>query len=515
MDRAAKKYLGIELGSTRIKAVLINETFAPLVSGAHDWENRFAGGYWTYSLGDVWAGIQTAYKELAAEYRRKYGEPLTELDGMGVSAMMHGYLAFDRDGEQLVPFRTWRNTTTAQAAEKLTEAFGFNIPQRWSVAHLYEAILNNEPHVSGVAFLTTLAGYVHWKLTGRKVLGVGDASGMFPIGGGGYDTAMLARFRELTGLPLAELLPEVLFAGEDAGTLTEDGAKRLDPSGTLRPGAPLCPPEGDAGTGMTATNSVAARTGNVSAGTSVFAMIVLEKPLSALHTEIDVVTTPAGLPAAMVHVNTCTPDLDAWVKLFGEAAALMGADVSKPALYDALYAKALEGEADGGGLLSYNFYAGEPVLGLTTGRPVFTRSPDSRMTLANFMRAQIYSCMAALKLGMDILTREGIAVDVLTGHGGLFKTPGVGQRILASALNVPVAVTESAGEGGAWGIALLAAYRGSRQTLDAFLSGVFARAKGSRAEPNAKDAEGFFAFMERYTAGYAIESAAAEALTGC
>lgn len=512
-----KRYLGIELGSTRIKAVLIDENHAVIASGAHDWENRLEDGYWTYGLDDVQRGIQDAYAKLAEDYRAQHGEALTALDGMGVSAMMHGYLAFDKDGNLLVPFRTWRNTTTEQAAAKLTERFGFNIPQRWSVAHFYQAMLNKEPHVKNVAFLTTLAGFVHLLLTGEKVLGVGDASGMFPIDSttGYYDAKLAESFRELTNVDIPALLPRVLNAGADAGRLTPEGARLLDPSGALRPGAILCPPEGDAGTGMAATNSVAARTGNVSAGTSVFSMIVLEKPLSRLYPEIDIVTTPHGLPVAMVHCNSCTSDLDAWAKLFGEAAALMGAAFSKPALYDALYAQMLNGEPDGGGLLSYNYYAGEPITGLEAGRPLFARLPDSRMSLANFMRVQFYSAITTLKLGMDLLTeQEQVKLDVLLGHGGLFKTKDVGQRLLASALNLPVAVRETAAEGGAWGIALLAAYRAEPdgRTLEQFLDGVFAGSKCVRAEPDAKDAEGFRAFMRRYTDGLEIERAAVKHL---
>ena len=401
-----KKYLGIELGSTRIKAVLIDENYALLASGAHDWENRLEDGYWTYSLNDVRTGVQDAYSKLALEYLNKFGEKLTTFDSIGVSAMMHGYLAFDKDGRQLVPFRTWRNTTTEQAAAQLTERFSFNIPQRWSVAHLYQAYLNKEQHVESIAFLTTLAGYVHLLLTGEKVLGVGDASGMFPIDSTNkdYDADLKESFKKLTNIDLTAILPRVLNAGDKAGFLTSEGAKLIDPSGVLQPGAAFCPPEGDAGTGMVATNSIAARTGNVSAGTSVFSMIVLERPLSQLHMEIDMVTTPAGLPVAMVHCNSCTSDLDAWIKLFGEAAVLMGARIEKSELYEALYAQMLNGEPDGGGLLSYNYYSGEPITGFEIGRPLFTRLPDSRMNLANFMRVQLYSSIATLSLGMDILT---------------------------------------------------------------------------------------------------------------
>jgi sugar (pentulose or hexulose) kinase len=484
-------YLGIELGSTRIKAVLIDRDYKPIASGAHDWENKLTDGFWTYSLDDVWAGIRQACS----------GLPNCEIAGIGVSAMMHGYLAFDKDDNLLVPFRTWRNTTTAEAAAKLTEAFAFNIPQRWSVAHLEQAILNNEPHVPQIAFMTTLAGYVHWKLTGEKVLGVGDASGMFPISNNAYDNAMLCKFKTMTGINIADIFPRILNAGEYAGKLTEDGARLLG----LPAGIPLCPPEGDAGTGMVATNSIAPRTGNVSAGTSIFAMIVLEKPLENVHTEIDIVTTPTGSPVAMVHCNSCTSDLDAWVKLFGEAAELLGASFDKNALYEKMYLKALEGAADGGGLLNYNFFSGEPVAGLDDGCPLFLRKPDSKMNLADFMRVQLYSAIAALKLGMDILTSEGVRVEVLLGHGGLFKTPQVGQRLMAAALDVPVAVMDSAGEGGAWGIALLAAFAAQNEgiTLEEFL------AKQNFAvrctEPDEKDVSGFEVFFERYKKGLTIQ----------
>ncbi|MDR1353842.1 MAG: ATPase [Treponema sp.] len=516
--------LGIELGSTRIKAVLIDGNYAPAASGSYDWENRLENGIWTYSLEDVWTGLQSAFKNLAGDVRDRYGVTLDTAGSIGISAMMHGYLAFDRAGGQLAPFRTWRNTITGQAAGELTGKFRFNIPQRWSVAHLYQAILNGEAHVKDIAFLTTLAGYVHWKLTGRKALGIGDASGMFPIDStrNSYNSGMLEQFDALVegrgfGWKLGDILPEVLNAGEDAGSLTGEGAKLLDPSLRLKAGIPLCPPEGDAGTGMVATNSVAERTGNISAGTSVFAMIVLEKELSKLYTEVDMVTTPAGKPVAMVHCNSCTSDLDAWAGLLREAAELMGAKVEKPALYDALYLKALEGEGGCGGLLSYNYYAGEPITGLGGGRPLFARMPDSRLTLANFMRTLLFSAMGTLKLGMDTLTeKEKVRLDGLLGHGGLFKTKGVGQRLMAAALNVPVSVMESAGEGGAWGIALLAAYlrqKARGETLEDYLARkVFAGNAGERVEPDAEDVRGFGAFMSRYTQGLAIERAAVENL---
>ncbi|MDR0452591.1 MAG: FGGY-family carbohydrate kinase [Treponema sp.] len=531
MDQAAKRAiceggtsLGIELGSTRIKAVLIDGNYAPVASGSHDWENRLEDGIWTYSLEDVWAGLQGAFKNLADDVQNRYGVALETVGSIGISAMMHGYLVFGKDGGQLVPFRTWRNTLTGEAAAELTGKFRFNIPQRWSIAHLYQAILNQEAHVKDIAFLTTLSGYVHWKLTGRKALGVGDASGMFPIDSAmnNYNPGMMEQFDGLIagrgfGWKLGDILPAVLNAGEEAGSLTAEGAKLLDPSLRLKPGIPLCPPEGDAGTGMVATNSVAGRTGNISAGTSIFAMIVLEKELSKLYPEIDLVTTPAGKPVAMVHCNSCTSDLDAWAGLFREFAGLAGAKLEKPALYDALYYKALEGEADCGGLLSYNYYAGEPITGMDGGRPLFARMPDSRLTLANFMRTLLFSAMGTLKLGMDILTeKERVRLDCLLGHGGLFKTRGVGQKLMAAALDVPVSVMESAGEGGAWGIALLAAYlrqKNGGETLETFLGQrVFAGDKGERAEPDAEDARGFRAFMARYTEGLAIERAAVEHL---
>ena len=516
--------LGIELGSTRVKAVLIDEHYAPVASGSYDWENRLENGIWTYRLEDVWTALQSAFGNLAEDVRNRYGVPLETVGSIGISAMMHGYLVLDKEGKQLVPFRTWRNTITERAAAELTEKFRFNIPQRWSIAHLYQAILNGEGHVKDIAFLTTLSGYVHWKLTGRKALGVGDASGVFPIDSAvnNYNAGMLRQFDVLTegrgfGWKLEGILPAVLGAGEDAGSLTEEGAKLLDPSLRLKAGIPLCPPEGDAGTGMVATNSVAGRTGNISAGTSVFAMIVLEKELSKVYTEIDMVTTPAGKPVAMVHCNNCTSDLDAWVRLFRELAETLGAKVEKGALYDALYYKALEGDGDCGGLVSYNYYAGEPITGMAEGRPLFARMPDSRFTLANFMRALLFSTMGTLKIGMDILTeKERVCLDQLLGHGGLFKTKGVGQRLMAAALNVPVAVMESAGEGGAWGIALLAAYsrqRAKGETLEGFLARkVFAGNAGERVEPDAEDLRGFGAFMSRYTGGLAMERAAVEHL---
>ena len=518
-----KTYLGIELGSTRIKSVLIDENFTPVASGAFDWENKLEDGFWTYSLDDVWTGVQASFRQLADEVESAHGLSLSTVGGIGVSAMMHGYLPFDGSGRQLAAFRTWRNTTTEKAAAILTEKFAFNIPQRWSIAHLYQAIIDGEGHVSDVGFLTTLAGYVHYRLTGKKVLGIGDASGMMPVDSatGDYNGRMIADFHELTGdkpfgWKLSDILPEVLYAGQDAGNLTEEGAKLLDPTGCLKAGIPLCPPEGDAGTGMTATNSVAIRTGNVSAGTSIFAMFVLEKELSRHYTEIDMVATPAGRPVAMVHCNSCTSDLDAWVKLMGEGAAALGAKAEKSRLYETLYRTALGGDADCGGLLSYNYYAGEPITNFEEGRPLFTRTPDSVFTLANFMRSLLFSSLATLKLGINILTeKENVTLSQLLGHGGFFKTEEVGQRLMASALDIPVTVMESAGEGGAWGAALLAAYMadGSGKTLEAFLADkVFSGSNGTRIESNEKEAAGFAAYLQRYIDGLPIERAAVEHL---
>jgi sugar (pentulose or hexulose) kinase len=521
---SGKTSLGIELGSTRIKAVLIGEDHAPLASGSHEWENKFENGIWTYSLEDVWTGLQESYRNLSKEVLEKYDTPLKTIGAIGFSAMMHGYLAFDEDGNLLVPFRTWRNTITGQAAEKLTELFQFNIPQRWSIAHLYQAILNKEPHVKGINHLTTLAGYVHWMLTGQKVLGVGEASGMFPIDSkiNDYDKRMIEQFNERLkaekiSWTLQDILPKVLVAGDAAGVLTEDGAKRLDPTGQLLPGSRLCPPEGDAGTGMVATNSVAVRTGNVSAGTSVFAMIVLEKALSKLYPEIDMVTTPTGKPVAMVHSNNCTSDLNAWVDLFQEFTRVLGVDVDESRLYEMLYKQGLAGDADGGGLLAFNYVSGEHITHMEEGRPLFVRTPESRFNLSNFMRVHLFSSLGALKIGMDILfEQEKVKLDQLLGHGGFFKTKEVGQKMMAAAMNVPVSVMETAGEGGAWGIALLASYmlnKTGNETLEAYLSDkVFASENSLTATPDAKDVRGFAEFMQRYEKGLVIERAALEGL---
>lgn len=516
--------LGIELGSTRIKAVVIGEDNKPIASGSHDWENQLVNGIWTYSLDAVWTGLQDCYSNMAADVKEKYGVEVESFAAIGFSAMMHGYMAFDKNDELLVPFRTWRNTITGEASKELFDLFNYNIPQRWSISHLYQSILNGEEHVKDVAFFTTLAGYIHWKLTGEKAIGVGDASGMFPIdiATKDFNKEMIGKFNDLVapkGYPwkLEELMPKVLVAGETAGSLTEEGAKLLDVSGKLKAGIPLCPPEGDAGTGMAATNSVAQRTGNVSAGTSVFAMIVLEKDLSKAYPEIDLVTTPSGDLVAMVHCNNCTSDLNAWVNIFKEFADAFGVKADMNELFGTLYNKALEGDKDCGGLLAYNYFSGEHITGFEAGRPLFVRTPDSKFSLANFMRVNLYTSLGALKVGMDILLKgEDVKVDKIMGHGGLFKTEGVGQSILAAAMNSPVSVMKTAGEGGAWGIALLASYMANKndgETLDVFLNEkVFAGDAGVEMAPDAADVAGFDAFIERYKAGLPIERAAVDSL---
>ena len=515
--------LGLELGSTRIKAVLIDRTHTPVASGSFEWENRLVNGVWTYGMDEIHAGVQACYADLKRDVKEKFGETLTEVGAIGISGMMHGYLPFDEAGEPLTEFRTWRNTMTGPAAAALTELFGFNIPQRWSIAHLYQAMLNGEEHLPKLCHLTTLAGYIHERLTGERVLGVGEASGMFPIDSDrlDYDAAMMEKLDALVKKSgykwtLRGILPAVLGAGENAGCLTEEGARFLDPAGDLVPGIPFAPPEGDAGTGMAATNSVAVRTGNVSAGTSDFAMLVVEHPLG-VHREIDMVTTPAGRPVAMVHCNNCTSDINAWVNLFGEFAGAVGAAVDKNRLYTLLFNKALEGDADCGGLLSYNYLSGEGVTDLDEGRPVFLRTPDAKMTLANFMRTHLLSALATLKIGLDILTREeNVPVDKLYGHGGYFKTPGVGQRMLSAAVGSPVSVMETAGEGGPYGMALLAAYtvwKKDGQPLEDYLENVvFAGAKSSTLMADEKDIQGFAAFLEKYKAALAVEKAAIASL---
>ena len=521
---SGKTVLGIEFGSTRIKAVLIGGDHKPIASGSYEWENQYENGIWTYSLEDVWTGLQTSYQELSNDVLEKFNVPIQRIGAIGFSGMMHGYMAFDKGGNLLAPFRTWRNTITGEAAEALTDLFQFNIPQRWSIAHLYQAILNKEAHVKDISFLTTLAGYVHWKLTGEKVLGVGEASGVFPIDStiNDYDAGMIAQLNKRLGAEniswkLEDILPKVLVAGDSAGSLTEEGVKLLDPTGQLQVGISLCPPEGDAGTGMVATNSVAMRTGNVSAGTSVFAMIVLEKALSKLYPEIDMVTTPTGKPVAMVHSNNCTSDLNAWVGLFREFTEALGVDIDQSKLFEMLYQKALSGDADGGGLLAYNYLSGEHITHLEEGRPLFVRTPESNFTLSNFMRVHLFSALGALKIGLDILfEQEQVEIDQILGHGGFFKTKEVGQKMMAAAMNVPVTVMETASEGGAWGIALLAAYmaqKSDNEPLEAYLSDkVFAGEAGVMIAPNPADVAGFATFMERYKKGLVIEKTAVTAL---
>ncbi|WP_430734231.1 xylulokinase [Fodinisporobacter ferrooxydans] len=516
--------LGIEFGSTRIKAVLIDSDHSPIASGSYEWENRLEEGIWTYSLDDIWQGLQISYQEMAVEVKEKYGVTLQKIGAIGFSAMMHGYMVFNKDGELLVPFRTWRNSITEQARKELTELFNYNIPQRWSIAHLYQAILNEEEHVVDVTFFTTLAGYIHWKLTGKKVLGIGDASGMFPIDveTKNYDTRMIQAFDDLIGeknypWKLEEILPQVMLAGDEAGQLSEEGAKLLDVSGNLQAGIPLCPPEGDAGTGMVATNSVAKRTGNVSAGTSVFAMIVLEKELKKVHPEIDLVTTPSGSLVGMVHANNCSSDINAWVKLFREFSEVLGCKVNIDKIFEILFSKALEGDRDCGGLLSYGYYSGENITGMREGRPLFVRSPESNFNLANFMRVHLFSALGALKIGIDILlTEENIQIDKILGHGGLFKTKGVGQKVMAAVMSAPVSVMETAGEGGAWGIALLASFMTNRQeneSLEEYLDKkVFVTYTGVKVDADEKDVEGFEVFIKRYKQGLTIEQAAIDSL---
>lgn len=522
--RTGSTSLGIEFGSTRIKAVLIDESYHTLASGDFEWENHLDNGVWTYPLEEVWSGLQAAYADLASTVEKQYGEKLTQVGSLGFSAMMHGYLAFDKTGELLVPFRTWRNSMTREAQEELSQLFQYNIPERWSIAHLYQAVLNNEPHVAHVDYFTTLAGYVHWKLTGKKVLGVGDASGMFPIDPETktYERAFIAAFNNLPKVAerpwkLEDLLPQPLVAGQDAGTLTDEGARLLDPTGTLQSGARLAPPEGDAGTGMVATNSVRVRTGNVSAGTSIFAMVVLEKKLAHLHPEVDLVTTPAGDLAGMSHANNFTSDLNAWVKLFGEFSELTGHKLDTATLYSTLFNAAIapSTDANAGGLLNYCFYSGEFLAGLDEGRPVFARGPESRMSLGNFMRAQLFSAFSPVKIGMDIMTKdEGVAVDSLVGHGGIFTTPKVAQKILAAAFNTPIKVMATAAEGGAWGMAVLADYLRHAQTpLDEYLdTRVFANAEAITETPDPADVEGFEDFFARFHAGLGIEKAAIAAI---
>ena len=514
--------LGIELGSTRIKAVLIDENHLPVASGSYSWENRLEDGVWVYHLEDALAGVRCCYSSLRADVEKKFGEPLRRVAAIGISGMMHGYLVFDKDGKQLAPFRTWRNTITNQASRELMELFQFNIPQRWSIAHLYQSILNKEDHVKDIAMLTTLSGYIHYRLTGEIVMGAGEASGMFPYDDalGDFDEKRVEQFDKLTepyNFPwkLKDILPHVCRAGCPGGVLTAEGAALLDETGTLEQGIPFCPPEGDAGTGMVATGAVLPRTGSISAGTSAFSLQVLERPLKRYYPEIDVVVTPSGKSVAMAHTNTCTSEIDAWIRLIADAATAMGWDVDMDTLYSVMFAKAMEGDPDCSGIISFNYFAGEPLTDTQTGRPMLLRLPESRMTIANFMRSQLYGAIATLKIGMDMLAREeDVQSDKLLGHGGFFKTPGVGQQILADALNVPITTMETAGEGGPWGMALLAAYmhrRDADETLEDYLmKRVFSDAKSSCADPHPAGVEGFRKYIARYEACLDAQRAAAE-----
>lgn len=514
-----KTALGIELGSTRVKAVLIDESSNVIASGAHDWENKLENGYWTYSLDDVQKALHSCFKALKQDVKEKYDCELNAVGAIGISAMMHGYLAFDKDYKLLTPFRTWRNTTTGEAAKILTDKLGFNIPQRWTCSHIYQAILNGEEHIKDIAHVTTLAGYVHYMLTGVNAVGVGEASGIFPIDSNknDYDEEMMKAYDELLKekgftKTLREFLPKVLVAGDNAGTLTENGVKFLDESGELATGIPFAPCEGDAGTGMTATNSVKVKTGNISAGTSIFAMVVLEKSLSKVYPEIDMVTTPSGKPVAMVHCNNCTSDINAWAGVLGEFADALGVKASKGKILDLMFENAMKGDEDCGGLLSYNYFSGEPVTGLQQGRPLFVRTPDAKFTLGNFMRTQLYSALAALKVGLDLLLKnEKAAIDKIYGHGGFYIYPGVGQKITAAAINAPVSVMKTAGEGGPYGMALLALYsiKGEGMSLEDFLEEkVFSGAETVTVEPDKKDVEGFDAFLKSYVKGLECEKAA-------
>ena len=517
---SGKAILGIELGSTRIKAILIDTENHPIAQGSHTWENQLVDGLWTYSTEAIWNGLQDCYADLRKEVNALYGIEIESLAAIGISAMMHGYLPFNKQGDLLVPFRTWRNTNTGEAAKELSKLFVYNIPLRWSISHIYQAILNGEEHIKDISFITTLAGYIHWQLTGKKVLGIGDASGMIPVNPDtkNYREDMVKKFDELIapkelGWELLGILPDVLVAGAEAGSLTEEGALRLDPSGHLKKGIPFCPPEGDAGTGMAATNAVKQRTGNVSAGTSSFSMIVLEKELSKPYEPIDIVTTPDGSLVGMVHCNNCTSDINAWAGLFKEYQELLGLPVDMGVVYEKLFNKAMEGDADCGGLMAYNYVSGEPVTGFAEGRPLFMRSATDKFNLANFMRAQLYAAIGVLKIGNDILFKEEhVKIDRITGHGGYFKTPGVGQRMLAAALGSPISVMQTAGEGGAWGIALLASYmvhHTPQQTLADFLdTQVFAGNTGVEVSPTVEDIKGFNIYIDQYKQTLPVEEAA-------
>ncbi|MBR0451613.1 MAG: ATPase [Oscillospiraceae bacterium] len=508
--------IGIEFGSTRIKAVLMDENHLPVASGSYDWENQFVDGIWTYSMDEIHKGMHECYADLARDVKEQFGTDLTKVGALGISGMMHGYLPFDAEGNLLVPFRTWRNTITGEAAEKLTELFGFNIPQRWSIAHLYQAILNKEPHVDKIAYITTLAGYIHWKLTGQKVMGIGEASGMFPIDSDALDfnQTMVEKFDEISGMPwkFRDIFPKVLVAGDDAGKLTSEGVEFLDPSGLLEAGIPVAPPEGDAGTGMAATNSVRVRTGNVSAGTSDFAMLVTEKN-PGVHREIDMVTTPSGMPVAMVHCNNCTSDLNAWGNLLKEFAGLLGVELNLGQVLTMIFQRSLEADEDCGGLLSYNYFSGEGVTDIDEGRPVFLRKPDANLSFANFGRAHVMSALATLKVGLDILiNEEKVTVDKLYGHGGFFKTPVAGQKMLSAACGVPVSVMKTAGEGGPYGMALLSAYMINREdgeTLEDYLDNkVFAEAESSTVMAEPELVKSFDAYLDAYVKAFPVERAA-------
>lgn len=519
-----KTAIGIELGSTRIKTVLIGGDNTPIASGSHDWENSYVNNIWTYNLEDVWKGVQSSYQKMASNVKDQFGVPIQTVGSIGISGMMHGYLVFNKEGNLLTPFRTWRNNITGQASKALTKLFNYPIPQRWSISHLYQAILNQEEHISDIDYMTTLAGYIHWQLTGQKVLGIDDASGMFPINLGtkSFNVQMIEQFNQLNNTRnlqwrLENILPTVLVAGEKAGELTAAGAQILDITGQLQPGIPLCPPEGDAGTGMVATNSVTVRTGNVSAGTSVFAMIVLEKELSEVYSEIDLVTTPDGKLVAMAHSNNCTSDNDAWIGLFAEVTKALGMNIDKSELYEPLLSMALQGDPDCGGLLAYGYISGEHVTHFEEGRPMFVRSSNSKFNLANFMRVNLFTSLGALKTGLNILLeKESVNIDEILGHGGFFKTKNVGQKIMAAAFNVPVSIMETAGEGGAWGIALLASYminRTENESLEDFLKQkVFLGKQVKTIAPETSDVAGFNEFMKRYTQGLVIERAAVENL---
>lgn len=507
-----KKILGVEFGSTRIKAVLIDENATALAQGSHEWENQLKDGLWTYSLEDVWAGLQDAYAKLCKDY----GSKIEQLDSIGISAMMHGYLAFDKDDNLLVPFRTWRNTNTARAAKELTEALGFNMPQRWSGSHFYQAVLNKEDHVDRVTFLTTLAGYVHWRLTGKKVLGIGDAAGMVPVTETGYNKEKIEKYNQLLAkqglnVDIESLLPNPLLAGQDAGTLTSEGALLLDPTGTLKAGCKLCPPEGDAGTGMVATNAVRVHTGNVSAGTSAFAMVVLDKPLSKVNESIDVVATPSGKGVAMVHANNFTSEINAWASLFDEVIALAGGSINKGTLFDRLYEKSLESDENVGGLIGYNFLSGEPIVGMETGVPMVMRRPEGKLTLANFMQLQLYSALGAMSIGMEVLAEENVKINDICGHGGFFKTDFVGANAMSAALGAPITVMKNAGEGGAWGVAVLALYATeNKDTLEDFLDKLFANVEKSTTVASKEEKQKFASFMKSYKLGLKIEKLATE-----